>query len=175
MESSTPHAAATLAPTKCSRSSRCPKPSARKARTPPMDPSPMIDVLNALLKDSKQPSATANELKSSLDKLMEMREAQLRSTWRHKESAEAKDHHPSLVVSPSSATTIMAPTRSSSSNHKSNHVVSSPSATPQWHPRFYMKTFYATSVMTKVTIHAHAPPTYVASAKSKVIHFGCAP
>ena len=37
-----------------------------------------------------------------------------------------------------------------------------------------MKTFYATSVMTEVTIHGHAPPTYVGSAKSKVIHFGSA-
>ena len=38
-----------------------------------------------------------------------------------------------------------------------------------------MKIFYAPSVMTKVTIHGHVPPTYVASATDKVIHFGSAP
>ena len=38
-----------------------------------------------------------------------------------------------------------------------------------------MKIFYATSVMTRVTVHGNVPPTYVANANAKVIPFGSAP
>ena len=111
-----------------------PQASARKVKTPPMDLSPMIDLLNVVMELPGDQGAN-DELQYYVDKLVEMREAQLRSMRLHKESDKAKDPHPSIVVSPSSATTIRAPTRSSSSNHKSNHVVSSPSDTTTLAPK----------------------------------------